>query len=776
MKVRYPDRSILAGLALSTSIIGSAFAQTTPPVPNGPGEPESSLLDEVIVTARLRNESLQDIPLSIVAFNETAIERQRIDTLDRLSFVVPSLSASDPFGRNNPSVSMRGIGLAGIGDELPVGIFIDGAYVSGRSSANMLLTDLERIEVARGPQSALYGRNTFAGAINFITRKPSDTFEGFGEVTVGDKDRYEARAGVSGPLIEGLLAGHLGVIRRDWGGFFENQNPAGPDLNRQKTTALNAALRLTPAAAFEANLRLNYSDDKDSTAAAFLVPANVALTLSNGGSLGFFRGDAPENPPAGVVCCSASDGVQGFTRETFRAALTLTYDVNDMVKLTSISSYTTEDQLYDQDVDYLADKLFTFGNLINRRDASQEVRISYTGERITALAGVFVYNFRNKFQNRSYAQFFLPPAARSQNPVRNNGPFLSITETDAVALFGSLGYEVQPGLNATLDLRWSEETKTFDYFRGAAFVADPRRKATWDSWTPRFILDWKPTDDSLWYVSAAKGFKTGGFNDQVNIFDAERAYAPESNWTYEIGTKQALFDKHLLANLTLFYVDWTNQQVVSASSRGPANNTYIANAAQSHSQGFEFDVTARPTNRIDLTAAISLSDAKFDSYVDPALAGIDRATGQVATLPGLRLVQRPNGVFGADVSGNRLPRSSKWQAALSGQYTHPLEDADLYVRADLTFRSTQFSEPSNFAGTGDQTKVNLLIGYETDTFSIAGFVDNLFDERTPPVIIRFSDFNSFFAQPFPGSLKRAFQVTPADGRTVGIKARYKFGD
>lgn len=763
-------RSILAGLAMSSCLATGALAQTTT-------QPEGARPDPqvVIVTARLREESQQDIPLSIAAFNEVAIERQRIDTLDRLSFLVPSLSASDPFGRNNPSVSMRGIGLAGIGDELPVGIFIDGVYVSGRSSANLLLTDLERIEVARGPQSALYGRNTFAGAINFVTRKPGDLVEGFAEATVGDKERYEVRGGLSGPIIEGLLAGHLGFIYRDWGGFFENRNPVGPDLNRQKTTALNGALSLTPSDRLEANLRLNYAKDEDSTAAAFLVPANVALTLSNGGSLGFFRGDAPERPPPGVVCCSASDGVIGFERETFRAALSFNYEVNDAVTLTSITSFTKEDQLYDQDVDYLADKLFTFGNIINREDASQELRVSYTGDRVTALAGVFAYRFRNKFRNVAYAQFFLPAAARSPNPVRNNGPFLSITETEAFALFGSVGYEIQPGVTLTGDLRWGEETKTFDYFRGAALVPDPRRKAKWDSWTPRVILDWKPSGDSMWYVSAAKGFKTGGFNDQINIFDTERAYQPESNWTYEVGTKQAFLDRRLLANLTLFYVDWTNQQVVSASSRGPANNTFIANAAQSTSQGFELDLTASPIDRIDLTAAISLSDAKFDTYIDPALAGIDRATGQVSTLPGLRLVQLPNGVFGADVSGNRLPRASKWQAALGGQYTHPLAAAEVYVRADLTFRSTQFAEPSNFAGTGDQTRVNVRFGYESDRFSVSGFVDNLFDDRTPPVIIRFSDFNSFFSQPFPGTLKRAFQVTPADGRTFGVTARYKFG-
>jgi iron complex outermembrane receptor protein len=765
-------RMSASGLAIAAALLCAA-----PPVlaQEAATAPAAENREVVIVTARLRAETLQDVPLSIAAFGETAIERQRIDTIDRLSFLVPSLSASDPFGRNNPSLSMRGVGLAGIGDELPVGMFIDGVYVSGRSSANLLLTDLERIEVARGPQSALYGRNTFAGAINFITRKPGDTPEGYLEATVGDRERYEVRGGVTAPLIEDRLAIHLGGIWRDWGGFYENRNPLGPELNRQQTTALNGVIRFTPTPKLEASLRLNYARDEDTTAAAFLTPANVALTLSNGGSLGFFRGEAPSSPPPGVVCCSASDGVVGFERETQRAALTVRYEISDAWSLTSITAFTNEDQLYDQDVDYLADKLFTFGNVINREDFSQELRLARQGERLNLLAGLFYYSFDNRFENRAYAQFFLPAAARSANPVRNNGPFVSVTQTRAFAAFASIGYQITPEVSATADLRWGEEEKTFDYFRGAALVADPRRQRTWDSFTPRFILDWKPSSESMYYASVAKGFKTGGFNDQINIFDSERAYAPETNWTYEIGTKQALFDRRLLVNATIFHIDWSDQQVVSASSRGPANNTYIANAAQSTSQGFELDVTASPTDRIDLTAALSLSDAKFDSYVDPALAGIDRATGQMSTLPGLRLVQLPNGVFGADVSGNRLPRASKWQAAIGGQYTHPLAAAEVYVRADLTFRSTQFAEPSNFAETGDQTRVNLRAGYETDRFSIAAFVDNVFDDRTPPVIIRFSDFNSFFAQPFPGTLKRAFQVTPADGRTFGVTARVKFG-
>lgn len=777
---------LFASLRIGVSAVAllgaaAASAQTASPPESAPTAEvaeEAGLAGEIVVTARLRGESLQDVPISIATFSEQAIDRLQINSLDRLSFAVPSLSASDPFGRNNPSIAMRGIGLAGIGDELPVGMFIDGVYVAGRSSANLLITDLERIEVARGPQSALYGRNTFAGAINFVTKKPGNDPEAYLEATAGTQDRYEIRTGVSVPLIRDQLFVHLGAIYRDWGGFYENQNPDGPDLNRQRTASFNGLLRWTPGDRFEANLRVNVSKDDDTTAAAFLVPTNVAPTLLNGGGLGFFRGEAPNRPPNGQRCCVSSAGVQGFERDTFRAALTLSYELSDALRLTSITAHNKEDQLYDQDVDYSAQDLFTFGNLVDREDFSQELRLSYESDRLNALIGAFYYDFDNRFENAGYAQFFLPPALRRPNPPRNFGPFLSVTETEAYAIFGSVGYELVDGLRATVDLRWNRERKLFDYFRGAALTADPRRRRAWEAWTPRFILDWKPTDDQLYYVSAAKGFKTGGFNDQINIFESERAYDPETNWTYEIGTKQTLLDRRLFVNLTAFYVDWTNQQVSIASARAPANNTFIGNAAASTSKGFELEITAKPTDSLDLYGSLALADAEFDRFIDPALAGTDLATGQIATLPGLTLAQLPSGVFGADVSGNRLPRASKWQGAAGGQYTGRtgLFGAESwYARADYFYRSRQFAESSNFAFVGDQHRVNLRVGLEGERYSFALWADNVLDNRTPPVIIRFSDFGSFFSPPV-GVLNRAFQVTPADGRTFGATLRLKFGD
>jgi iron complex outermembrane receptor protein len=228
----------------------------------------------------------------------------------------------------------------------------------------------------------------------------------------------------------------------------------------------------------------------------------------------------------------------------------------------------------------------------------------------------------------------------------------------------------------------------------------------------------------------------------------------------------------------LFYIDWTDQQVVSASAAGPANNTFIANAAKSTSKGFEAELTARPTDNLDLSASLALADAKFDSFIDPALAGLDRATNQIATLPGLVLARLPNGVFGADVSGNQLPRTSKWQGTASAQYSGDISmlgASGWYARADYFFRSRQFAEPSNLAFVGDQHRLNLRVGLEGDRYSFSLWADNVLDDRTPPVIIRFSDFGSFFTPPFVGSLKRGFQVTPADGRTFGATLRMKFG-
>jgi iron complex outermembrane receptor protein len=174
---------------------------------------------------------------------------------------------------------------------------------------------------------------------------------------------------------------------------------------------------------------------------------------------------------------------------------------------------------------------------------------------------------------------------------------------------------------------------------------------------------------------------------------------------------------------------------------------------------------------------VSLTDAKFDRFVDPALAGLDRATGQISTLPGLRLAQLPSGVFGADVSGNRLPRASKWQAAAGAQYTGRIGmfgAESWYARTDYFYRSRQFAESSNFAYVGDQHRVNVRLGLEGARFSFSLWADNVLDNRTPPVIIRFSDFSSFFTPPV-GILNRAFQVTPADGRTFGTTLRLKIG-
>ena len=746
-------RSILAAGAsfLALTAAGAGYAQTAS------DEPELRA-ETIVVTARFKEETLSDTPLSIVAFGAPDIEAQRIDTMERLAFSVPSLNVSDPFGRNNPSFSMRGVGLAGIGDELPVGIFIDGVYVSGRSSASLFITDLERIEVVRGPQSALYGRNTFAGAINFVTKKPTDTPEGYFETTIGTDERYMVRAGFSGPLIKDRLAAHAGFVWRDWGGFYDNQTPGGPDLNRQKTTAGNLQLRFTPNDAWAGTFRLSFADDDDTNPAGFQVPANVALNVSNGGSLGFFRGEAPEAPIPGTRwadCCDASDDVTGYQRETVRAALTIEGELSEALTLTAITGWSEESQKYDNDADYLAEKLFVFGNLIDREEISQEVRLAFdNGGPLTWLVGAFGYTFDNRFENAGGGQFFLPPAIRRDVLPRTLGPFVSDTSTSAFAIFGSASYDFSPTVTGTFDLRWNTEEKDFDY---TAPGRNLQLSDSWDSVLPRAIVEWSPKDGRMYYVNIAKGFKTGGFNDQVNVFTSERSYQPEENWTYELGAKYVFDGVDASLNAALFYIDWTDQQVVTVSSAGANNNTIIANAAQSTSQGFELDGVWRPLPDWTVSAAYSYVDATFDRYIDPAVAG----------LPGVGP--------GGDVSGKLLPRQSKHSFNGSLAYSSDLPgiDGTWSARLDYLYKSTNFATSANLAETGDQHKLNGRLTANYGQLEASLWVDNLLDERTPPVIIRFTDFASFFDPPV-GALNRAFAVTPADGRTAGVTAKWRF--
>lgn len=705
---------------------------------------QAAAMEEILVTARQRAEPLRDVPVAVTAFSRAELTRGRIVDLPSLSGAVPGLVISDPFGRLNPSPALRGLAQPGIGDEPSVGLFIDGVYVFGRSSLNLLMGELERVEIIRGPQSALYGRNTFGGAINLVTRKPGRALEIDGEVTIGSKNRTDLRAGIGGPLTSTLSA-RLYAVHRDWGGFYQNSVAGGPKIGREKSDQVQASLRFTPAENIEALLRVSYAEDDDTQPKSFLVDINCGPRIPDG-AVREYCGIVPSQPVsvggAANIGFAANDGHRGFQRDAFRAALTLTARF-DVATLTTISAYANEHPVFGFDGDYQPSFAYDSGQAISRHDVSHEVRLASPAQKpVKWLLGGSSYRLDNRTERRNI--FYVQGRRTPEGPRTDES-------TDAYAIYGSLAVMLPQAFEASIDLRWSTERKSFRSTNLRDRAGVPLDLAArWNAWTPRFAVSRKLGVETLVYASAARGFKTGGFNANENVFANERSYDPETNWTYELGAKYGEATR-FGANVTLFWIDWSRQQVVASSAAGTANNFFNNNAGKSRSRGLELETRWQPRAELALGASYAFTDARFVDYQDPDLANV---TGFA-----------PRG----DVSGKLLPRQSRHQLSANAIWEAPLAiiDGTWFARAEFTYRSKQYATSSELASTGDDAKVNLQFGATRGAWKATVFIDNVFDDRSPEVVIRWFDAVRGF--------RRAMLVTPADGTTFGLTLRYSLG-
>lgn len=707
------------------------------------GQP-GGLIEAVVVTARQRAEDPQRVPVSLSIIGEQRLERAQIDGITGLAAHAPGLAVSDPFGRFNPAPAMRGLTQPGTGDEPSVGFFLDGVYVTGRSSINLFLNDLERVEVLKGPQNALFGRNSFGGAVNLITRKPGDAVEGYLEGTLGSKDLRAVQAGVAGPLVPGKLAARVSLSVKDAGGFYDNAAGTDPEIGSEKSSAGAVTLRATPTDRLEALLRVSYAEDRDGQPKGYYLATNCQPRLVGGlptGAFSQYCGEIPQS--SGPFAANAE--ATGFTRDAWRTALTVRYEL-DAVTLTGISAANWETNEFNRDDDYSAALIARAGQQTVRKDFSQEIRLTSAdrGQALTWLAGASWYRFDNETERRNQLYYLgqtTPGGARTA------------AVTDSWAAYGSASLRLPLDLTATADLRWQRDDKSF---ASSALDAQGRPIVLADDWTmltPRLSLAWQALDSVMAYASVAKGAKSGGFNEMASIFDDERSFDPERNWTYELGSKTSWLDGRLTANATLFWVEWKNQQVVAASAAGSVNNFYTNNAGRSRSKGLELELQARPLDGLTLGAGYTLTDARFVDYDDPDYRDIPAFA--------------PDG----RIDGKVLPRQSRHQLAASAEYQAPLPGGasglDGFAGGEWLWQSRQYTENSNLSWIGDIHTVNLWTGIDTGRLRLTLRVKNLLDDRTPPVAVRFS-------QPTLAGYQRAWLATPGDGRTWSVSARASF--
>lgn len=695
--------------------------------------------DMPAITVRRIPESVSKVPATVHLLDERLIEQANIASPTDVAAYTPGFSFNDPFGRYNPAPSMRGLIQPGLGDDPSVGFFNDGLYLSGRSALNSLNFDLQKVEIAKGPQNALYGRNAFGGTVNAVSNVPVAANTAWFDGRLATHDRKQVEAGVNVAISDTLSARFAGYWR-DWGGYFDNDNDGGPEIGNEKTQAGRLSLAWRPSSEREVIVRLTHLEDEDGQPKGFLVPANCGPRVGDGQNR-LYCGKLPKGPDeleANYV------GDNGYDRMHSRAVLEWKETLSSDLTWITLLGGSMEDSVFIRDDDYQTVNASRAGIDTNRFDMQFDTRLHSGSEHSPwqGLAGLALYRYM-AHEDRIDQNYVL-------GDIEPGGPETT-TGTDTAGLYGSLTRRWDNGFSLTGDtrLQWEEKTAKTDTL--AITSGEPiSGRESWVAFTPKLTGAYELQDGTLFYTSVARGYKTGGFNTRENIFDNERTYDPEENITYELGVKNIPVHQTLSVDLGGFYIDWTDQQVIAYSAAGASQNFFLDNAGQTEVYGLEAALRWRPRPNLSFDLGYTYADAHYVSYEDPSLANVQGFT--------------PNG----DVSGKQLPRYSPHQVSLTGQYRtdSPLKNWDIVTSGQFSYESSQYTDNAETSKTGVRTLLNLQAGVEKENIYIGLWADNVLDERDPAVGIPWFDASQGF--------RREYLVVPQDGPTVGVRLKIQW--
>ena len=710
--------TLLTAVSIAAMITTPAFAQQS-----SPEEEQASGIADIVVTAQRRQESAQDVPIAITAFDAQTIEARGISSALDVTQYVPNL-----VGFNNTGLgTANAYYLRGVGNtesiatfDPPIGTYIDDIYISRQNANNFNFFDVERVEVLRGPQGTLFGRNTTGGAISVVMKEPGNRLGGFAEVGYGSYDRKLLRASVDLPLGQ-----RFGI---KVSGFWQDDNGYAKNSITNETTNENDGWGLRLGVKGELSDSVTWN-------------ASYTHTFTDSGNLLNFDCD-PVNPTncngrfvstglkkisdfGGRFTGAKNNFGLGNTAKMDLISSNLQFALGDKLSINLITGYVDLAQKFALD---FADgrglpslsaprppvRGYTLGGFVIANDGrhkqfTQEVKLSgELGDGLADIvAGIFYFNERN---DTDFADLFnlglAPPPAGfpfllADRRLKNN--------TDAWAGYVQADIHATEQLTLTAGIRYTDEKKTFSISDNRASCNDgtieatcldnsrlfanngaaiPRELKT-KVWTPRFAVNYRPNADLLVFASATKGFKSGGWNARVGGPNEALPFGPEIAWSYEAGFKADLLDRRLRVNLTAFLLDIKGLQTPSAFTRPNGAIAFITrNFANYRNKGLELEVTAQPTEGLNLFASIGFSDDKyrldssaaaFDVFGVQAVAGqlaacaAQLAAGKVALGAGADNATACGvGIVGPSGKLAQPVRSPDWTVALGMSYEAPL--------------------------------------------------------------------------------------------------------
>ena len=737
-----PVRRSLTGklAALAAASIGALAVTPSSLAQSVGGGASGFTIEEIVVTARKRAEGLQDAPISITAMTGEALELRQINSSDKLAQVTPNLT----FDANAPTsghsgaaqIYIRGIGqqdFLGVVDP-GVGVYVDGVYYARTIATVFDFLDVERIEVLRGPQGTLFGRNTIGGAITIHSRKPVEELEAEAGVKVGSDSLVETRLNLSGPLADNLL-GRITLGSKNRDGYVKRLQD-GVDLGDDDMITGRGMLLWTPADNLEVFLSADYLDKDENGAPLVFGGINNAQVAPQFAAI--LSGCLPPTPArlndrADPACPNdqfaagpyANNGTAPTTSEITQWGLnsTIEWDVSDSLTFKSITAYREMEDRALRDSDNTP--LLVFHSVLEdeQEQFSQELQLlgNSLDQRLQWILGA--YYFKENIANHQ-------PVFLGANPVLfrgGAGPVVTQSfqvdfdaENKAIAAFAQATYDLTEQLSLTAGLRYTDEEKSIlpnqrvlssllFFPPGHYFVPNVEKTVKFDDLTPMVNLSYQWTNDLMAYATYSEGFKSGGLNGRNILFNADAEvtpFDPEQAQTFELGVKSNWLDNRLTLNGAYFNTKYDDIHLTVRLGIAPT----VFNGGQATIQGFELEGTFVPDESWLITAGVGHLSSKYDA-IDPTLA--------------------TRGVIGV-TDDDQLPLSPKWSANIGVAYTQTFGNWVLTPRIDWIYTDKKFFDAENNAG-AVQAGVSLFnaalaLDAADDRWSLVFAVTNLTDK------------------------------------------------
>jgi len=696
-------------------------------------------IEEVIVTAQKREQSLQDVPISVSAFSGEFLENAHMGDVRGLVDFTPGFSGrtEDSF---TDALAMRGIVTNdfGIGGDPSVAVFVDGIWTGRTGGVQTAFYDIERAEVVKGPQGTLFGRNAIAGAVSIINNKPVDQFEASAEFTLAEFSHFEATATINQPINDQwAFRGSVYALSND--GYLKN-NQGGSDLGFHDVASTRLALGYT-GDDVDAVFTVAY-EDREQDPSVYWVPA--------------------AGLPKDRVDTDLAD--KGFDMsEIFEFRANVTWALDNDYSLTSLTGYKTYDFDYLEDYDGGPERVNDYRQLNEIDYFSQELRFNSPGDgKVVWFAGASVYQEKiDGFFEFIYDEDALCRAIGVSDAPDFDGPvagcddenFETYWEDDidpadlltgkaeqsfvnvdskGWALYGDFSFDLRDDVELTLGARYTYDEKkiqssvldsggalgnNFNYeFYTDGFVSN---KADWNEFTPRLALTWSATDDTSLYFTASKGYKSGGFatfgfdlhGEEVDDDGVAPAgttpvkFNPETVDSYEVGAKMRLLDNQLHLNVALFSYTYKDLQLVYFDN----GSSLVANVGKAEGQGVEADMRWVPNQSWDVYMGVSLLDTEITDAADIEALG---ACGECA--------------------GKNLPFAPEVSASALVNYYRPMKNGDLVFTTEFVYQDEMFGGPDNIrdAAVDSWSEFNFRLGFRSDAgWQTTLWVENAFDEE-----------------------------------------------